>query len=60
MELLHIVLQQYSYINQKNCPVSISKFSMKNAFLMQTLALPKNHIKIFKNQKLNATSQTPI
>ena len=64
MELLHIVSQQYPYINQKNCPISILKFSIKNDFLTQTLAQPKNHIKIhikiFNNQKLNATSQTPI
>ncbi len=33
---------------------------MKNGFLTQTLTLTKNHINIFKNQKLNATSQTPI
>ncbi len=33
---------------------------MKNDFLTQTLAPPKNHIKFFKNQKSNATSQTPI
>ena len=56
MELLHIVSQQYPHINQKNCPVSIFKFSMKNDFLTQTLAPPKNHIKIFKNQKSNATT----
>ncbi len=60
MELLHIVSQQYLHINQKNCLVSVFKFSMKNDFLTQTLALPKNHIKIFKNQKSNTTSQTPI
>ncbi len=35
------------------------KFSMKMTFSLN-LAPPKNHIKIFKNQKLNATSQTPI
>ncbi len=35
-------------------------FFMENDFQTQTLAPPKNHIKIFKNQKLNATSQTPI
>ncbi len=29
-------------------------------FQTQTLAPPKNHVIIFKNQKLNATSQTPI
>ena len=60
MELLYIVLQQYPYINWKNCPISIFKFSIKNDFSTQTLAPPKNHLKIFKNQKLNATSQTPI
>ncbi len=32
---------------------------MKNSFFSQTLAPLKNHIKIFKNQKLNANSQTP-
>ncbi len=42
------------------CLESIFKFSMKNDFLNQTLPLPKNHIKIFKNQKSNTTSQTPI
>ncbi len=36
------------------------KFSMKNDFSTQTLAPPENHINIFKNQKSNATSQTPI
>ncbi len=60
MELTHIVSQQYPYINQKNCPVSIFKFSIKNDFLSQTSGLPKSYVKIFKNQKLNATSQTPI
>ncbi len=60
MECLHIVSQQHLHINQKNCPVSILKFSFKNDFLTQTSAPLKNHIKIFKNQKLNATSQTPI
>ncbi len=42
------------------CPISIFKFSIKNNFSTQTLAPPKNHIKIFKNQKSNAASQTPI
>ncbi len=51
MELLHIVSQQYPHINQKNCPVFIFEFSIKNDFLTQTLAPPKNHIKFFKNQK---------
>ncbi len=37
-----------------------TKFSMKKDFVTQTLPPPKNYIKIFKNQKLNATSQTPI
>ncbi len=58
--LLHIFSQWYPHINQKNCPVCIFKFCMKNDFLTQTLALPKNLIKIFKNQTLNAISQTPI
>ncbi len=49
-----------SYFNQKNCPVSIFKFSMKNDFSTQTLAPSKSHIKIFKNLKSNATSQPPI
>ncbi len=48
------------YINQKNCPVSIFKFSIKNDFLPKTLALPKNYIQIFKNEKLNATSPHTI
>ena len=62
MELLHIVSQQYIYlyIYQKNCPISIFKFSIKNDFSTQTLALPKNHVKIFKNQTLNIPTQTPI
>ncbi len=33
---------------------------MKNYFSTVTLAPPNNQVKIFKNQKLNATSQTPI
>ncbi len=33
MELLNIVSQQYPHINQKNYPVSIFKFSIKNDFL---------------------------
>ncbi len=40
---------QYPFLN----------FILKMPFF-QTLALSKNHIKMFKNQKLNATSQTPI
>ncbi len=60
MELLCIVSQQYLHINQKNCLVSIFKFSMKNDFLTKTLPPPKKHIKIFKNKKSNATFQTSI
>ncbi len=60
MELLHIVSQQYLYINKKNYPISIFKFSIKNDFWTQTLAPPKNHVNIFQNQKSNATTQTPI
>ncbi len=52
--------QQYPHINQKNCPASIYKFSMKKDLLTQTYAPPKHHITFFKNQKSNATSQTPI
>ncbi len=36
------------------------KFSINNDFSTLTLAQPKNHINIFKNQKSNATSQTRI
>ncbi len=49
MELLYIVLQQYPYINWKNYPMSIFKFSMKNDFSTPTLAPPKNHVKMLKN-----------
>ncbi len=48
------------FFYQKNCPISIFKFSIKNDFWTLTLAPPKNHVNIFKNQKLNATTQTPI
>ncbi len=44
--------------NWKTCLISISNFSIKNNFPTLTLAPPKYHIKIFKNIKLNATSQT--
>ncbi len=53
MELSYIVSQKYPHINQKNYPISIFKFSIKNDFSTLTLAPPENHVKIFKNQKSN-------
>ncbi len=47
--------------HQNNCPISIFLFFyQKHDFLTQTLGPPKNHIKFFKNQKSNVTTQTPI
>ncbi len=50
---IHILTKrsaQYPFLN----------FLSKNDISTLTLALPKNQIKIFKNQKSNTTTQTPI
>ncbi len=47
-----------SILHQKNCLISILKFFIKNDLSTQTLGPPEKHIKIFKNQKSNVTTQT--
>ncbi len=59
MELIHIVSQQYLHINQKNCPVSIFKFSFKNDFQTQTLAPPKKHTN-FQKSKVSKSTDTRV
>ncbi len=48
-----------SHANQKNCPISIFKFSIKNDFSTLTVAPPKNQVELFKNQESSAATQTP-
>ena len=48
----------FTTISKNNCPISI--FVIENDFSTQTLASPKNWVKIVKNQKLNAPSQMHI
>ncbi len=60
MELLHIFFTTISIWNENNCQISILIFFIKKEdFSTQTLSPPKNHVKIFKNQKY-VTTQTPI
>ncbi len=51
--------------NYTQMNITLTQTTILNTFIksnISTLPLtpPKNHIKIFKNQKSNATSQTPI
>ncbi len=60
MELVYIVLQKYPHTNQKNCPVYIYKFSLKNDIFTQTLAPPKNHTNFFQKTKIECCLSNPI
>ncbi len=57
MELFDIISHQYPHIDQKNCLISIFKFSIKNYFSRLHL---KSILKIFECQKTNTTTQTPV
>ncbi len=49
-----------SICQPKELPNIHFKFSIKNVFSTLTWAPSKNHVKIFKNQMSNTTTQTPI
>ncbi len=53
-------MHNYTQMNTTLTQITILNTFIKSDILTLPLTLPKNHIKIFKNQKSNATSQTPI